>query len=262
MTRQSVVDGFADRLDQAALTGIATPQLSDECELSVAEAYALQHALVDCRVARGEHRVGVKLGLTSPAKAAQMGVSDVIIGELTSAMLIPDGGSLSVGGFVQPRVEPEVAFRLARTIDPARPPEDLLAVVGGVAPALEIIDSRYQNFRFNLTDVIADNTSAAGAVLGPFRPIPLNVRDLSVTLNIDGRTAASGSTSAILGDPLRAVDETVRMAAMYDFALPEGAVILAGAATEAVALAPGMAVRATVSGLGKVRVVVGGGQHE
>lgn len=256
MIDQSILDDFTERLDRAVSSGVAIPQLSAEHELSLADAYSLQHALVDRRVARGEHRIGVKLGLTSKAKAAQMGVSDVIIGELTSGMLVPDGGTLTVDGFVHPRVEPEVAFRLGRALDPANPPANAFDAVDAVAPALEIIDSRYRDFRFNLTDVIADNTSAAKAVLGSWQPVPDGVGELPVSLNIDGQVAASGSTAAILGDATQAVAATLRLAATYGFPLPAGAVILAGAATEAVALAPGMAVKAAVSGLGSTGFTV------
>lgn len=261
MTTQSTIDALVERLDQAALTGVATPQLSDEHALSLPEAYALQHTLVDRRVARGERRVGVKLGMTSEAKAAQMGVSDVIIGELTSGMLVPDGQMLSMDRFVHPRTEPEIALRLGQTIDPADPPDDPVATVDAVAAALEIIDSRYRDFRFNLADVIADNTSAAGAVLGPWQSLPEDVSDLAVTLTMDGRIAATGSTAAILGDPIRAVEATLRMAATYGFQLPTGTVILAGAATEALALTPDTAVEATVEGLGAARFTTGGGNH-
>ncbi|MFI6284890.1 2-keto-4-pentenoate hydratase [Streptomyces sp. NPDC051018] len=247
---------LAKRLDAAALNATAIPQLSASDSLSLGEAHAVQRALVDRRVARGERRVGVKLGFTSRAKAAQMGVSDVIIGELTSGMLVPDGGRLDLGRFVHPRVEPEVAFRLGRAVSPDEPPHSAVTAINAVAPALEIIDSRYRDFRFSLPDVIADNTSAAAVVVGRWRPPGTGIGNRGVVLTVDGRAVGFGSTAAILGDPLRALGAAVRMAASYGLALPAGTVILAGAATEAVALSAGTVVEAAITGLGRVTVSV------
>ncbi|WP_327159670.1 fumarylacetoacetate hydrolase family protein [Streptomyces zaomyceticus] len=209
------------------------------------EAYAVQEALVARRLARGERLTGFKLGFTSVAKMRQMGVSDLIHGRLTDRMEIPDGGRFDISRLIHPRVEPEVAFLLGDTL---RPGGDLMAAVAAVAPALEVIDSRYDGFRFSLPEVIADNTSAAGYAVGPWSA-PGDLGNLGVLLELDGRPAETGSTAAILGHPLRALAAAARLAG----ALEAGTVILAGAATAAVPLSPGTHVRATVAGLGTVR---------
>ncbi|MET9724242.1 2-keto-4-pentenoate hydratase [Streptomyces zaomyceticus] len=209
------------------------------------EAYAVQEALVARRLARGERLTGFKLGFTSVAKMRQMGVSDLIHGRLTDRMEIPDGGRFDLSRLIHPRVEPEVAFLLGDTL---RPGGDLMAAVAAVAPALEVIDSRYDGFRFSLPEVIADNTSAAGYAVGPWSA-PGDLGNLGVLLELDGRPAETGSTAAILGHPLRALAAAARLAGV----LEAGTVILAGAATAAVPLPPGTHVRATVSGLGTVR---------
>ena len=87
--------------------------------------------------------------------------------------------------------------------------------VRAVAPAIELIDSRYANFRFSLPDVIADNTSAAAFVIGPWSPVPDGLDNLGVLLEVDGRVAQVGSTAAILGDPRRALDEGLRLAGRH-----------------------------------------------
>ncbi|WP_406079737.1 fumarylacetoacetate hydrolase family protein [Streptomyces zaomyceticus] len=209
------------------------------------EAYAVQEALVARRLARGERLTGFKLGFTSVAKMRQMGVSDLIHGRLTDRMEIPDGGRFDISRLIHPRVEPEVAFLLGDTL---RPGGDLMAAVAAVAPALEVIDSRYDGFRFSLPEVIADNTSAAGYAVGPWSA-PGDLGNLGVLLELDGRPAETGSTAAILGHPLRALAAAARLAG----ALEADTVILAGAATAAVPLSPGTHVRATVAGLGTVR---------
>ncbi|MEU3983503.1 fumarylacetoacetate hydrolase family protein [Streptomyces sp. NPDC026672] len=233
MTHEAMAEVLAD----AAATATAVPQLSRDHEFGLADAYAVQRLVVD---ARGRRRTGVKLGLTSRAKAAQMGVFDVIFGELTEDMETEDGGRLSAARFIHPRVEPEVAF-LVRGGE-----------VTGVAPALEVIDSRYRDFRFNLVDVVADNTSAAAYVIGPWRPAGTDVANRGVVLEIDGHVVETGSTAAVLGAPLRAVATTARLAADIGLALPDETVVLAGAATAAVPLTPGTTVEARISALGRV----------
>jgi 2-oxo-3-hexenedioate decarboxylase len=226
-----------DDLDAALLGAKAIPQVNLG---GVDEAYGVQAELVRRRLDRGEKLVGVKMGLTSKAKMAQVGVDQVIWGRLTDAMRVADGGTVSLEGFIHPRIEPEVAF-LVRD-----------GAIAAVAPALEIIDSRYADFKFTLPDVIADNTSAAAFVIGAWSPVPSNVDNLGVLLEVDGAVAQVGSTAAILGDPRRAFEQGAIMVGE----LVDGWVFLAGAATEAVPLKPGSSVRAAVEGLGTASVKV------
>lgn len=235
---------MAWRLDQAERSGAPTSQLTvTEPELDVATAYQIQRELVDRRVKRGERPVGLKMGLTSRAKQAQVGVDDVIWGRLTDAMRVADGGTVELSRLIHPRIEPEVAFRLGEGGE-----------VTAVAPALEVIDSRYADFRFTLPDVIADNTSAAGFVVGPWSPAPENLDNLGVLLEVDGRVVQTGSTAAILGDPRRALARGLALAGRAGLLPEPGWVFLAGAATAAVPLAAGAYVRAMVEGLGTVSV--------
>ncbi|MER5769732.1 fumarylacetoacetate hydrolase family protein [Streptomyces sp. NPDC001985] len=242
-------DALAESLDTAALE--ARPLPGGGSGLTVtAEAYAVQEALVLRRLARGERITGVKLGFTSAAKMRQMGVADLIHGRLTDRMEIPDGGRYDLSGLIHPRVEPEVAFLLGATLRPGD--ADPAAAVAAVAPALEVIDSRYDGFRFSLPEVIADNTSAAAYAVGPWRALG-DLGNLGVLLELGGRPAEAGSTAAILGHPLRALAAAARLAGP----LEPGTVILAGAATAAVPLPPGTCVRATVAGLGTVQFTTG-----
>ncbi|MEU9508213.1 fumarylacetoacetate hydrolase family protein [Micromonospora sp. NPDC048170] len=242
--------GIAERLGVAADTATAIGQLAAETGLDVDAAYAVQTALIQRRLDRGERLVGLKMGLTSKAKMAQVGVDEVIWGRLTDTMRVPDGGSVDPAAFIHPRAEPEVAFLLDRLPEPGEPVGDFTDAVRAVAPAIELIDSRYANFTFSLPDVVADNASAAAFVIGPWSPVPDGVENLGVVLEVDGRVAEVGSTAAILGDPRRALDEGIRLAGRHGVRLREGWVFLAGAATAAVPLRPGAHVRAVVEKLG------------
>lgn len=253
---ETQLESAASSLDDAQLTGKAIEQFGDNLDLD--QAYAVQNRLLQLRQDRGERSTGRKLGFTSEAKMAQMGVSELIVGFLTDAMEIPNGGSLSLTGLVHPRVEPEIAFRLRDAIGPASTEAEFLAAVEAVAPALEVIDSRYRDFRFSLPDVVADNTSACRYVIGEWQPFTRELADRAVALSVDGAPVAQGSTSDILGDPLLTLPRLLAMSAKYSFTIPAGSVILAGAATAAVALTPGSGVSADVEGLGTVNLIVEG----
>ncbi len=256
---------LADRLDRARTGRAPIVQLTAGTEVDLESAYLVQREGIALRVGRGERVVGVKLGFTSKAKAEQMGVSDVILGVMTAQTQTEDGGEIDRSRFIHPRVEPEIALLLGADLDPAAPADEQLAAVAQVAPALEIIDSRYRDFRFSLADVVADNTSAAGFVVGEWRDLAtvlsdLDLADLEVTLEIDGEVAETGSTGDILGDPLRAVAAVARLASQHGVPVPAGSIILAGAATAAAPLPDraGAQVVATVAGLGSVSCTIGG----
>uniref|UniRef100_UPI0019634314 2-keto-4-pentenoate hydratase n=1 Tax=Nonomuraea lactucae TaxID=2249762 RepID=UPI0019634314 len=219
---------LAEILDEAAMTGRAIPRLTDQVTLDVPSAYEVQRGVIERRRTRGEALTGIKMGFTSRAKMAQMGVDDVIWGLLTDAMLIES--TLDTGGLIHPRIEPEIAFLVDR---PVRTPADATAAIGGVAVAYEVLDSRYRDFSFTLEDVIADNASASGFGHGPWHD-PKDVSNAGLLLEIDGRPVSTGSSAAILGDPLRSATAAARLACAAGIQLRPGWVILAGAATAAV----------------------------
>ncbi|MEV6122724.1 fumarylacetoacetate hydrolase family protein [Streptomyces sp. NPDC052077] len=247
-------DDVAAVLDEAQRRAGAVPQF-EEGAFDLAGAYRAQEALLALRCARGERPVGIKLGFTSHAKMAQMGVDELIVGRLTDAMRVDDGGGLDMGGLIHPRVEPEVAFLLGADLRPGEEPR-----VTAVAPALEVIDSRYQDFRFSLVDVVADNASSAAFTVGAWTEVPDGLADLGVRLDIDGTEVRTGSTAAILGNPLDALAAAAVLAGRYGIAVPAGTLVLAGAATAAAPLPAGSTVRVSVDGLGSASLISGGGR--
>ncbi|MGQ4515428.1 2-keto-4-pentenoate hydratase [Streptomyces sp. DW26H14] len=251
MITQETAGTLAAVLDDAQTSVSDTPSLADTHTLTVDDAYAVQAALLARRTARGERPTGVKLGFTSEAKMAQMGVSEIIVGRLTDAMRVVDGAEVELARFIHPKVEPEVAFRLAQDVDPHDPDADLADCVDAVAPALEIIDSRYRDFRFTYEDVVADNTSAAGYAVGAWLPAR-DVSDLAVRLR-SGESRAEGTTAAILGAPVNALRALLDMARRRDVPLRAGDTVLAGAATAAVPLTPGITT-CEIAGLGRISV--------
>ncbi len=204
---------LARTLDDAAANAKATRQLSDKETLTESEGYDVQAASIGRRIARGEKRVGVKMGFTSRAKMIQMGIDDMIWGRLTDRMVIEDGGTISMADYVHPRVEPEIAFLLDRPLAGTVTGAEALAAVEAVAPAMEIIDSRYRNFKFSLADVVADNCSSSGFVVGPWQDADADLTNLGMILEFGGRPRQIGSSAAILGNPVRALVAAARLSA-------------------------------------------------
>jgi len=246
------INGAALQLDAAAAERNAVDPLLNGFDATLDDAYAIQRASIAKRHARGEKPIGVKLGFTSRAKMVQMGVDSLIWGLLTDAMLYAEAGEIDLADFIHPRAEPELCFLTKRDIDR---PLTLLEAAGyleGVAPAIEIIDSRYRNFRFSLPDVIADNCSSAGLVVGNFRSMSADLVNRGVLVRVNGRVVQMGSTAAILGNPLRSVVQATALASRAGMVLPAGSLIMAGAATAAEALQPDQHVQAEISGVGSV----------
>jgi len=249
---------LASTVDSAAREARAIAQLSAQSAFTLDEAYAVQKASIGLRLARGERRVGLKMGFTSRAKALQMGVSDLIWGRLTDGMIIEDGGSIDFSRYVHPRVEPEIAFLLKAPLSGAVTPAQALAGVEAIAPAMELIDSRYENFKFSLEDVVADNSSSSGFVVGPWHRPDVDFSNLGMVLCFDGRPVQIGSSAAILGHPLRSLVAAARMAAAGGERLEAGWIVMAGGATAAEALRPGIFVETEVQHLGRVSFTIKG----
>ena len=245
----------ADRFDAAALAGVLDQAAQSRFPLtSLAElggvddrsAYTVQKALIERRLARGERLIGLKMGFTSEAMRQQMGVARPNCGWLTDAMLVPSGRSLSMGGCIHPRAEPEVAIRLGRDLG-----------VDACAAAIEVVDSRFRDYRFTWAENTADNSSACGLALGPWRAWPMELADREVRLRVDGECVERGTTMAVMGHPLKSLTEAVRLAIELGRPLQPGMIVLTGGVTAAPYLRPGRRIVAEVDGLDDAVLDVG-----
>jgi 2-oxo-3-hexenedioate decarboxylase len=252
-----VLEELAERVDRAAVEASAIAQLTDEfADLSLADSYTIQALSIARRIARGERRIGVKMGLTSRAKMIQVGVDEVIWGRLTSNMLLEDGASLSISKFVHPRIEPEIVFLLKKRLAGKVTAVEAMAAVEAVAPAMEVIDSRYINFKFALPDVVADNSSSSGLVIGAWRSPRIDLSNLGMVMSVNGRPAQIGSSAAILGNPVRSLVAAAQLVAQSGEALEPGYIVMAGGATAAHALKVGEVVSLEVQNLGSISISV------
>jgi len=250
------VQALAQRLLEAYDRRMEIPALTDELpELSAADGYRIQRALVELFRARGARVVGKKTGLTSRAKQVAMGVPEAIYGYVLDVYLLREGQPVRMAELIHPRVEPELAFIMGERVQgPGVTTPQVLAATRAVVPALEVIDSRYRDFKFRLADVIADNCSASRVVLGATE-VPLAGLDLrlqGMVLEKNGVLADTGTGAAVLGHPASAVAWLANKLAEVGECLEPGDLVLPGSPVEALFVAPGDEVRATFDRVGSV----------
>ncbi|MEU7811607.1 fumarylacetoacetate hydrolase family protein [Pseudonocardia sp. NPDC049154] len=247
------VSELAARLAKATADRIAITKLTDELpELDLPTGYLVQREL---RAAAGP-LAGWKLGLTSRAKQAQVGVTSPIHGFLPAAGALDVGAPLDTAAHIQPRCEPEIVFVLGRDLaGPHVTAADVLAASCGVAVGIEVLDSRFVDYRFTTADVVADNTSASRFVVGtPVSPAGIDLRLVGMVLEHNGQVVATASGAASLGHPAAAVAWLVRRLASEDEGLAAGQVVLSGGLTAAVPVGPGDVVTATIDRLGSIEL--------
>lgn len=247
---------LAAYLEEGELKAIDRTKITDRYpDMDFDDAYSIQEAIRDAKIARGTKMVGFKAGLTSYAKMRQMGVDKPCYGFLADYFERPDNGDIQISELIHPKVEAELAFvTKAELSGPGCHVGNVMAATDFVMPAVEIIDSRYENFRFDLASVIADNASSSRFVLGGQMADPSNVdmRTLGVVLERNGEVMELGAGAAVLGHPAKSVALLANMLGERGQTIPAGSLILTGGITAAVTVNAGDAVRVRYQGLGSV----------
>ena len=224
-------------------------------DLTLDEAYAVQLTQVDSWLSEGRTVVGHKVGLTSRAMQELLGVSEPDYGHLLDSMARAESDTITIGAFVQPRIEPEIGFILGQSLlGPGLTEADVMLAVAAVLPALEIVDSRVRDWKIDLFDTIADNASSGAFVLGDAR-VPLGDLDLQsieCTLRLDDAVVGWGHGSAVMGNPLTALTWLANTLGGRGVKLEAGHVVLPGALCAMVPVTAGDTFTATFAGLGNV----------
>ncbi len=255
------LDKLAKHLHACQREARDTPKITDEHpEMDFDDAYAIQDRILAAKLRGGARIAGYKAGLTSHAKMKQMGVTDPVFGFLVDEFTVPDGGEVKVSELIHPKVEPEICFVTRTELKgPGCSIASVLAASDVVLPGIEVIDSRYRDFKFDLKSVVADNTSASRFVVGG-RAVDARSVDLRTTglvLEKNGVPVALGAGAAVLGHPAAAVAMLVNHLGRRGKALPAGSLVLSGGATEAVAVQKGDHVTLRMQGMGSVSVRFG-----
>ena len=258
MTSQDSISAAVARLATAQETRVPCAPVRDLIGTDdLAAAYAVQQGLVQGRLAGGVTVVGRKIGATSEAVQNQLGVDQPDFGYLLSDMDVSSHDPVSMRTLLQPRVEAEVAFVLARDIDDDEITPDVVRDAVDLAlPALEIVDSRIADWRIGFTDTVADNASSGLFVVGTDgrKLDEVEPRDVAMSLTINGEERSAGNGAACLGDPLEALRWLAVQAQRFGDPLRAGHLILSGALGPFVPFAPGDRVEATISGFEPLRV--------
>lgn len=254
----ATIAALAEHLEAAELQARDVTKITDaHPEMDWDDAYAIQYAIRQRKLARGDKVVGLKAGLTSRAKMKQMGVEEPVFGFLADSFAVAEGGEIDTAKLIHPKVEPEIAFV---TKAPLKGPgchiAAVLAATDFVLPAIEIIDSRYRDFKFDLKSVVADNCSSSRFVVGgSATPIAdLDLRTLGVVMEKNGVPVAIGAGAAVLGHPAAAIAMLANMLGRRGEEIPAGTLILSGGITEAVAVEAGDAVSLRIQALGTASV--------
>lgn len=253
-----IIAQLAEHLETCELEARDTTKITDDHPaMDMEDAYSVQYAIRARKLARGGRIVGLKAGLTSRAKMKQMNVEDPVFGFLADSFVVAEGGEIDIGKLIHPKVEPEIAFVTRAALKgPGCHIGAVLAATDFVVPAIEVIDSRYRDFKFDLVSVVADNASSSRFVLGgKMTPIAeLDLRTLGIVMEKNGSPVAIAASAAVLGHPAASVAMLANLLARRGEEIPAGTLVLTGGATEAIAVAPGDAIALRVQSLGSVSV--------
>ncbi len=250
---------WSNYLFQAQRKVMAVEPITDnEKELSVNDGYKIQNLLLDYKCNDGEKIIGAKAGLTSLAKQKAMGVNEPVYGIITDKMKLEPDKKVALDNFIHPRIEPEIVFILGKDLSGHNLSiEEILDATESICCGLEIIDSRYLDFRFTLADVVADNTSASAFILG--NPIPLDGLKLDLLgclLEINNEVVATATGAAVLGHPAHAVSLLASWLHKQGKSLKKGWVILSGGLTNAFPIEPNNYIRGSFAHLGSVSIKI------
>ena len=225
-------------------------------DTDIPAAYAVQNLITADSLRRGRAVVGHKIGLTSLAVQKQLGVDQPDSGVLFEDMRVAPGGTADMRRLLQPKVEAEIAFILSADLDEDISDEAVRRAAGTAYPAIEIVDSRIEDWKISIVDTVADNGSSALFVLGE-SSVPAEGFDFvspSMTLTEDGVDVSSGNGAACLGSPLIALQWLARTSRDNGAPLRAGHIVLSGALGPMVPAKPGSTYRATIAGIGSVEV--------
>jgi 2-keto-4-pentenoate hydratase len=234
-------EALARRLDEAWENREPIAPLSESEGLEdMARAYEIQTLWSEMRIGRGERIIGRKIGLTSFAMQGQLGVSEPDYGSLWDSRYFPAQGGrteMPAESFLQPFLEGELAFLIGRPLaGPNVTLQEALAATDALAVAVEVVDSRIEDWNIKLPDTIADNASYGAFATGPWsRSLrEVDLRTVGMLINQSGSRVTEGMGSASLGHPAEAVAWLANKLSSFGTTLEPGDIVLSGSLGNAV----------------------------
>jgi 2-oxo-hept-3-ene-1,7-dioate hydratase len=240
-----------------------TPLTLGHPDMDMDDAYAVQKAWVDRKIADGRKIAGYKIGLTSRAMQMAMKIDTPDFGVLLDDMMFSDGATIRAADFTDPRIEVEFAFVLKEPLfGEDLSVEQVIAATDYVVPALELIAARSYRvdpetgYTRNVFDTIADNAANAGCIVSNTRVDP-NEIDLpwaGAMMYLNGTIEETGLAGGVLGHPAHGIRWVCKRFAPHGIGLEPGQVILAGSFTRPVAVKEGDKILADYGPLGSIEV--------
>ncbi len=239
---------------QIPLISLANPGMT------MGDAYAVQAAYVALKQASGVARIGWKIGLTSKAMQAALGIDIPDSGVLLADMAFENGATIPAGRFIQPRIEAEIAFVMGGDLSGEVTEADVIAATDHVLPSLEILDTRIlrsdpaTGTPRNIFDTISDNAANAGIVTGvaPVRPGDIDLRRIGAIVARNGEVEETGLGAGVLGHPVRGIVWLARRLAAHGMGIKAGEILLSGSFIRPIECPPGAYIHADFGDFGTV----------
>ena len=257
MIKTDMIDQIAYELLRAEKRKKAVSRFVDQYpELDEALAYEVQERLIEMKCKEEKtKRIGRKLGLTSKAKQEMMGVHEPSYGVLLENMQLFEGDHISLSPFIHPKLEPEIAFIFDKELKgPHVTVADVLNATKYIAPAVELIDSRFHGFSFTLQDAVADNSSSSRFIIGErfYSPEDFDLKLMGMVFKQNGEVVATGAGAAVMGHPARAIAWLANRLYKVGQSIQPGEIVLSGSLSAAIKIEPGDHFSAEFDGIGTV----------
>ncbi|HHT50706.1 MAG TPA: 2-keto-4-pentenoate hydratase [Eubacteriaceae bacterium] len=262
MLEKQIIKNLANELYTAQKTCTPIEAITDRYpQITIEEAYEVQLEVLKLKEADGIHVIGKKIGLTNKAIRDQIGVQEPDYGIITSEGLLLDGDFLYMDNFIAPRIETEIAFILSKDITkdiyPVKP-TDIIEATYGIAPALEIVDSRVKDWKIKIQDTVSDAASYGAVVLGNriTKLKGLDLRLIGMAAYLNGELVQNGSSAAVMGNPINSMVWLANKLLNLGMEMKKGEIIISGSLTPVFDIKAGDTVNVIFDHLGSVSLAI------
>jgi 2-oxopent-4-enoate/cis-2-oxohex-4-enoate hydratase len=254
---ESIIKQCAERLYQAIRTVQPIAPLKQQYpDMTIDDAYQISLLLNERRLADGEKIIGKKIGVTSKAVMNMLKVDQPDFGFLTDKMVFSQGEDVIISeNLIQPKAEGEIAFVLkSDLVGPGITAADVLAATDFVMPAIEVVDSRIEDWKITIEDTVADNASCGVFILGDtaIDPRKIDLSTCGMVVEKNGAIISTGAGAAALNSPVNCVAWLANTLGKYGIPLKAGEVIMSGSLVPLEPVEPGDSMRVSIGGMGSV----------
>jgi 2-keto-4-pentenoate hydratase len=207
-------DAIATELLEALETcSIIEPFTRRDPAFDTSSAYEVSAEILRRRRARGETPIGRKIGFTNRLIWDEYGVSSPLWGyvyDSTVTFLDEASARIRITHLCQPRIEPEIILHFRESPAGATNDNELLSTIDWIAHGFEIVQTHFLDWKFGLSDTVADFGLHGALVVGPrhavdrFDDAAEMLRMFTIALSKSGTVQARGAGENVLGSPLRA----------------------------------------------------------